>query len=99
MSTRSASPDLCGGVDEAEDVVENIPVVAIPPELESLGEGHGLFGTLDLMSCQLYACEYRSQATYQKCASYQNKHAIIADGLYVEGVCAVLDLLEGKVLP
>jgi hypothetical protein len=33
---------LCGGVDEAEDVVEDVPVLTLLLELERLGEGHGL---------------------------------------------------------
>lgn len=49
MSTRLCIPDLRRGVDEAKDVVEDIPVLgALLLELEGLGEGHGLLGTLDL---------------------------------------------------
>lgn len=36
--------------------------------------------------------------SYQKCTGYQNEYAILANGLCVDGVCAVLDLLKWKVL-
>jgi hypothetical protein len=36
---------------------------------------------------------------YQECAGHQHEHTFIANGLHVNGVCAVLYLLEREVLP
>jgi hypothetical protein len=52
--------DLCGGVDEAEDVVEDIPVLRVVgahllPQLERLGETHGALLAFDLRICQCAA--------------------------------------------
>jgi hypothetical protein len=48
---------LCSRVDEAEDVVEDIPVFRVAGanlflELEGLSEGHGLLRTLNLILCE-----------------------------------------------
>lgn len=37
------------GIDETEDVVENEPLLAVLPQLEDLGEGHGLVVAFDLL--------------------------------------------------
>jgi hypothetical protein len=46
---RGRARGLCGGVDEAEDVVEDVPALALLPELEGLSERHGLVRALDLV--------------------------------------------------
>ncbi|KAH7551970.1 hypothetical protein BM1_08832 [Bipolaris maydis] len=66
------------GIDETEDVVENEPLLAVLPQLEDLGEGHGL--------------------THQERASHQDNNAAVVYRLAVNGIRAVLYLLEREVL-
>ena len=97
---------LRGGVDETEDVVEDVVGAVGGQKLEGLGVAHGPALLLDLRNVLsvllLISCLPRIvlwAQTHEKGTADDDKDAtLLVAGLRVDGSNLVLDALEGKLL-
>jgi hypothetical protein len=97
---------LRGGVDETEDVVEDVVGAVCGQKLESLSVAHRPALLLDLCDClsellllSSLPCLFRQAQTHQKgTADDDEDTALRVAGLRVDGCDLVLDALERKLL-